>query len=258
MIIMAVTATATLKETPGGSPPGIFLKTSRMIAPLTVFWLVAIGTLSGFAAIAPRAAASITVSSPGIADIWFTGNTYTIMWTNTGTIANVKISYDCLICSTDGVIVASTPNTGSYSWNLPSSLRTDQYYTVRVTDVSDLNMYEDSIPFLVRAGTNMTPLIIGVVVGIVILVIVIAVVAIMMSKRKKAAKGPQQANVPMAPPPTNWQQPQQYWQQTQAPAPMPLNSAQPQYQAPATRFCRNCGKAIPTESVFCPFCGGRN
>jgi hypothetical protein len=64
---------------------------------------------------------SITVNSPNGGESWLTGSTQNITWTSTGTVGNVKIEV-----STDGgtnytTIVASTANTGSYSWTVPNT-----------------------------------------------------------------------------------------------------------------------------------------
>jgi photosystem II stability/assembly factor-like uncharacterized protein len=64
---------------------------------------------------------ALTVTSPNGGENWAAGSVRNITWTTTGTVANVKIEV-----STDGgssftTIVASTANTGSYSWTVPNT-----------------------------------------------------------------------------------------------------------------------------------------
>src|SRR3989442_716756 len=47
------------------------------------------------------------------------GSSATIAWATTGTIANVKLEYSKDNFATSTVIVASIPNTGTYSWTIP-------------------------------------------------------------------------------------------------------------------------------------------
>ena len=65
--------------------------------------------------------ATLSVTSPNGGENWTAGSVHNITWTTTGTVANVKIEV-----STDGganysTIVASTANTGSYSWTVPNT-----------------------------------------------------------------------------------------------------------------------------------------
>ncbi len=64
---------------------------------------------------------TLSVTSPNGGESWTAGSVHNITWTTTGTVANVKIEV-----STDGgsnytTIVASTANTGSYSWTVPNT-----------------------------------------------------------------------------------------------------------------------------------------
>src|SRR5207245_670354 len=47
------------------------------------------------------------------------GNSAMIAWATTGSMANVKLEYSVDNFATSTVIVASTPNTGTYSWTIP-------------------------------------------------------------------------------------------------------------------------------------------
>ncbi len=79
---------------------------------------------------------SFTLTAPNGGEVWVVGETRDIVWTTVGSIANVKLEY-----STDGgatypnSIIASTPNTGSYSWTIPDAIGTT--LRVKITDVLD-------------------------------------------------------------------------------------------------------------------------
>ena len=79
-------------------------------------------------------AALTLLTSPNGGENWVVGSSHNITWSNTGTVNNVKIEI-----STDGgtsysLIVASTPNTGSYSWTVPNSASTS--VKIRVSDAA--------------------------------------------------------------------------------------------------------------------------
>ena len=94
---------------------------------------------------APR---SITVTSPSSGDIWYEGNIYTIRWTSTGSISNVKIQLyrGSSLVST---IASSTYNDGSYSWTVPTSLTPSTSYRIKISDASDPSVYDYSDYFTI-------------------------------------------------------------------------------------------------------------
>ena len=63
---------------------------------------------------------TITVISPNGGEVWTAGSDHDITWTHSGTFAYVRLDYS----TDDGAgwnpIVASAPNSGSYSWHVPS------------------------------------------------------------------------------------------------------------------------------------------
>src|SRR5207245_9541970 len=73
--------------------------------------------------------AGFTLSSPNGGEVWTVGSSQNIAWTTGGSVPTVKLEY-----STDGgstypnVIIASTPNTGTFSWTVPDNISA----TVRV------------------------------------------------------------------------------------------------------------------------------
>src|SRR5439155_1159391 len=79
--------------------------------------------------------AALAVTSPNGGEQWAVGSVKPITWTSTGSVANVKLEYSKDDFATSTVIVASTPNTGTYTWTIPDAISTT--VKVRVTDVSD-------------------------------------------------------------------------------------------------------------------------
>jgi hypothetical protein len=77
----------------------------------------------------------VVVTSPNGGEKWNVASVHPITWTNTGTVANVKLEYSKDNFVTVNTIIASTPNTGSYNWTIPDDISTT--VKVRVTDVAD-------------------------------------------------------------------------------------------------------------------------
>ncbi|MDD5466079.1 MAG: hypothetical protein PHP73_07075 [Candidatus Omnitrophica bacterium] len=99
-----------------------------------------------------------TLTSPNGGEKWSVGTSRTITWTTFGTIANVKLEY-----STDGgatypvgnVIVASTPNLGSYNWTIPNNI--SSACKVRVSNAADPGSFDVSdLNFKIMGGFNVT------------------------------------------------------------------------------------------------------
>ena len=85
----------------------------------------------------------ITVTSPNTAVQWYVGSTYNIQWTSSYvTNPFVGIDYSIDGGSTWLVIVNSTNNTGSYSWNIPNNPSTQ--CRVRVRDASQPSTFDIS------------------------------------------------------------------------------------------------------------------
>ncbi|UCE38316.1 MAG: peptidoglycan DD-metalloendopeptidase family protein [Thermoplasmata archaeon] len=97
-----------------------------------------------------QSAGSITVNLPNDGEAYQRARTRTITWSTTGSPgANVDIDlYKNSIYHSP--IVSGTPNDGSYSWGLSSSLPPDVDYTVKITSSSDplIFDYSDS-PFAI-------------------------------------------------------------------------------------------------------------
>jgi len=96
---------------------------------------------------------SITVVVPDVSSKWIIGNTYEINWTSTGTIVNVKIELYASGYLIMG-IAASTPNDGSFSWKIPITLVNYTQYVIRINDVLDPSMYDDSDTFTITSPSD--------------------------------------------------------------------------------------------------------
>src|SRR5207244_3675917 len=100
--------------------------------------------------------AGFTLASPNGGEIWTVGSSQSIAWTTGGTVPNVKLEY-----STDGgstypnVIIASTPNTGTFSWTVPDNISAT--VRVRVSDVNNTDAFRASnTNFKIRGAITLT------------------------------------------------------------------------------------------------------
>src|SRR5206468_2624773 len=84
----------------------------------------------------------ITVSAPNGGELWTVGQARSITWTTSGTIPNVRLQYSKDNFASLVLITASAPGTGSFAWTVPDDLSST--VKVRVTDVRDLSVFDDS------------------------------------------------------------------------------------------------------------------
>ena len=86
---------------------------------------------------------SITVTSPSGGETWQSGTTHDITWNSSHSDLNIKIElYQG--GSVYQTISSSQTNDGSYSWAIPSSYVAGTDYKVRISFVSDANVYDES------------------------------------------------------------------------------------------------------------------
>jgi hypothetical protein len=86
---------------------------------------------------------TIILTQPGLNSSWLKGRAYNITWTKTGNVpATVKIELDGAYHQ---VLAAAAPNTGSFSWTIPSWMPDGQYWIKLTTSVLDI--YSNSSPF---------------------------------------------------------------------------------------------------------------
>ena len=75
---------------------------------------------------------SITVTTPNGGESWKRFTTQTITWTTTGNIQDVKIQYSIDAGGNWIDVVTSTPNDGSYQWNVPNVNRDKPQCLVKI------------------------------------------------------------------------------------------------------------------------------
>jgi hypothetical protein len=83
----------------------------------------------------PGTQPTITVTSPNGGESITAGSTYTIKWSSTGSVGNVKIEYTSNNGSNWVVISSSTANDGAYSWKVPDIASTK--CKVRIKEAAD-------------------------------------------------------------------------------------------------------------------------
>ncbi len=124
----------------------------------------------------------ITVISPDSSSSWETGNSQSITWTSTGTIANVKIELynnDLLIME----ITPSTPNDGEYNWIVPSELEDSDQYQIKIIDVSNPSTNDFSDYFEIKTPPSGTVAISGY--SIFVFISLIVIISLVMLRRRK-------------------------------------------------------------------------
>ncbi len=96
---------------------------------------------------------SITVTNPHSGQVWNKGNTYTIIWTKSGSMdSQVKITlYKPDHTTLQTIIAKPTANDGSYDWTIPDSIPNGQYI-VRVKTM-DNAVYGESDTFSIKTSS---------------------------------------------------------------------------------------------------------
>lgn len=109
-----------------------------------------INVVSGQFTITSAVQSSITVTAPTSGETIKTGTSYTIKWNSQG-VSNVYIK---LRKGTDtypgheGAVVMTIPNTGSYTWAVPTTLPAGNNYAIRVIDPASMAL-SDSGNFII-------------------------------------------------------------------------------------------------------------
>ncbi|HVP35687.1 MAG TPA: cohesin domain-containing protein [Terriglobales bacterium] len=103
---------------------------------------------------------TITVTSPNGGENWIVGSSHNITWTTSNYNANVKIEYSTNAGSTWSTVIASTSNTGTYSWTIPNApttqarARVSDAATGTPTDMSDANFSISATPTITMTSPN--------------------------------------------------------------------------------------------------------
>jgi len=128
---------------------------------------------------------TLIITIPNNNTAWETDTSQYITWTSRGTISNVKIElYKGILFELE--ITASTPNNGSYNWNIPMDLEDVSNYKIKISDVSNLATTKDSDYFeitrpIVPPGPSEPPAIPG---YNLYLVITICILSISLTKNR--------------------------------------------------------------------------
>jgi hypothetical protein len=86
----------------------------------------------------------IAVTAPNGGETWTDGSVENIIWTSSNTSGNVKISYSTNSGANWTIVVNSTADDGSYSWNLPDFFSDQTNCRVKVEDTSNSNCMDIS------------------------------------------------------------------------------------------------------------------
>ncbi len=77
---------------------------------------------------------TITIVSPNGGEVWTPGSTQTIRWITTGTTLGPKVKIELLKAGSLKLQIAyDAPNTGSFSWIIPTTLTIGNDYKIRIT-----------------------------------------------------------------------------------------------------------------------------
>lgn len=97
---------------------------------------------------------SLTLTSPNGGEVWAYNNPaqQAIIWSSTGTIANVKLQYSINGGATWITIANSTTNDGFYNWVIPNV--TSAIALVRIQDVNDGTVNDESDGYFSLEGCN--------------------------------------------------------------------------------------------------------
>ncbi|MCJ7524921.1 MAG: S8 family serine peptidase, partial [Candidatus Aminicenantes bacterium] len=105
----------------------------------------------------PPSQPAITVTSPNGGEVWTRGTAHTLIWTWSGTVGNVQIHYSLNSGVSWTQIVASTANSGSYSWNIGGTITLSANCLVRIREASDGDPSDTSnAVFAIVASTTET------------------------------------------------------------------------------------------------------
>ncbi|MFH1459976.1 MAG: hypothetical protein ABIG64_06340, partial [Candidatus Omnitrophota bacterium] len=96
-----------------------------------------------------------TITTPNGGEVWEVASSKDITWITTGDCSNVKLEYSTNSGSTYTNIIASTPNTETYSWTVPDNLSIS--CKIRISDVDNINAVDitDGL-FKIRGQVTLT------------------------------------------------------------------------------------------------------
>lgn len=103
---------------------------------------------------------SITVTNPFSLTSWQINSTRTITWSSTGDIASIEIEVH-KDNSFLKEITASTPNDGSYNWQVPANFAESNTYRIKLCDSSDNSISDFSDYFSIVESSSNSKLVIN-------------------------------------------------------------------------------------------------
>ncbi|MFH0796378.1 MAG: Ser-Thr-rich GPI-anchored membrane family protein [Candidatus Omnitrophota bacterium] len=100
---------------------------------------------------------SLTITSPILNDVWISTTSHNITWVRHGSIANAKLQYSVNSGSTFPYTIVASIDAGSlsYSWTIPNTTAKNAAM-VKITNLADSNVYDDSDIFTIRGGFIIT------------------------------------------------------------------------------------------------------
>jgi hypothetical protein len=100
---------------------------------------------------------SIDVTNPELFSAWECGFTWPVTWDFTGAISNVKIDlYKDGIHALD--ISPTTPNDGTFFWNIPLGLINSSNYQIKISDMANSSIHAFSDYFTIYTINHSSPL----------------------------------------------------------------------------------------------------
>lgn len=100
---------------------------------------------------------TLTVTSPNGGENWEVNSNQTIKWTGEGNIENVSILYSADQGNTWMVITLSTPNDGSFGWQIPGTLSQNCLVRVKDSDSDDGVSDDSNEPFSIIQSSVVIP-----------------------------------------------------------------------------------------------------
>ncbi|RLE26678.1 MAG: hypothetical protein DRJ65_05010 [Acidobacteria bacterium] len=111
---------------------------------------------SGRFTIAPARPCAFEFSSPSDKDTWYTDETYSILWSSSGSCSS-EVALDLLRGSEEVVAIDSgTSNSGEKNWSVPIDLESGHDYTIRIRDTADAQSEGFSEPFSILDAAGPT------------------------------------------------------------------------------------------------------
>lgn len=80
---------------------------------------------------------NVVITTPNGGETWAGGSTQNITWDINGTVGNLKIEYSCNNGASYHTIISSTDNDGTYTWNIPKTIDSNQCI-IRLSEVGGM------------------------------------------------------------------------------------------------------------------------